>query len=249
MSSSRSIAAARNRRAGGEQQQQQINRPGTSIAGQPAFSQQQQLKRNLTAPNSTPNVPVTTNSNPKLSISDAIGLITLRLGRVEQILIDAEQNGGLGNGSSIPDNTHLVDKSVINSIVNRLDSLEKRDKETSSNQQTSKLEIEIRDIKDLLMSQILKYEKFTSETNKNLDLLNNTVNELNETVEEHKKTFDDFDQAIVEIEKKQELMGIDFIIKQNNDDCVLSNDDVNKSIFISNNLKSTIEEELSDSTL
>ena len=72
MSSSRSIAAARNRRAG---EQAPTSRPGTSIAAQPAFSQQTQGKRSVTAPNSTPNVPITHATNAKLSISDAIGLI------------------------------------------------------------------------------------------------------------------------------------------------------------------------------
>jgi hypothetical protein len=153
MSSSRSIAAARNRRAGDPAP---TSRPGTSIAAQPAFSQQQQTKRSVTAQNSTPNVPVNSTS-AKLTISDAIGLITLRLGRVEQILMEAEHNGGLNSGTGIPDNAHLVDKSVINSIVNRLDSLEKKEKESSNNQQTSKLETELRDIKDLLMSQMFKY--------------------------------------------------------------------------------------------
>ena len=239
MSSSRSIAAARNRRAGEQQPQAQINRPGTSIAGQPAFTQQQG-KRSVTAPNSnsTPNVPVS-NTNAKLSISDAIGLITLRLGRVEQIIMDAEHNGGfnVGTNSSIPDNTHLVDKSVINSIVNRLDSLEKREKETPNNNQSSKLETEIRDIKDLLMSQILKYEKFTSETNKKFE-------EFNETILGYQATFDDFDQAIIEIEKKQDLFDC-CITKQNND--VLINDTLSTSTIVSNDLKSAIEQELSDS--
>jgi len=157
MSSSRSIAAARNRRAGD---------PAPTSRQQPTFSQQQpQNKKNVTSQNSTPNVPVTSN-NSKLTISDAIGLITLRLGRVEQIIIEAEHNGGLNAGTGIPDNAHLVDKSVINSIVNRLDSLEKKERESSNNQQTSKLETELRNIKDLLMSQMVKYEKFTLETDK-----------------------------------------------------------------------------------
>lgn len=218
MSSSRSIAAARNRRAG---EQAPTSRPGTSIAAQPAFSQQTQGKRSVTAQNSTPNVPVT-NTNAKLSISDAIGLITLRLGRVEQIIMESQHNGGLNMGSSIPDNAHLVDKSVINSIVNRLDSLEKKEKESSSNQQTSKLESEIRDIKDLLMSQILKYEKFTMETN---------------------KRFDDVDEAFVELEKQQEELNCC-------NTSVLNSLDVSSvdSTIVSGNLKSVIEQELADST-
>lgn len=222
MSSSRSIAAARNRRAG---EQAPTSRPGTSIAAQPAFSQQTQGKRSTTTSNSTPNVPVTT-SNAKLSISDAIGLITLRLGRVEQFIIEAEHNGGLNNGSSIPDNAHLVDKSVINSIVNRLDSLEKKEKDSSSNQQTIKLESEIRDIKDLLMSQILKYEKFTIETN---------------------KRFDDVDEAFVEIEKQQEALNSSssLLLPESDISSVVT---INDSTIVSGNLKSVIEQELADST-
>jgi len=237
MSSSRSIAAARNRRAGEQQPQPQINRPGTSIAAQPAFSQQQP-KRSVTVQNSTPNVPVT-NAPAKLTISDAIGLITLRLGRVEQIIQDAEHNGGFNTGTtSLPDNAHLVDKSVINSIVNRLDSLEKKEKETN-NQQTSKLEIEIRDIKDLLMSQIIKYERSTLETNKKID-------EFKETIVDYQNTLDDFDQAIIEIEKKQELLNCSITATPSVDDDEVSNDN-NSSSIISGNLKSVIEQELADS--
>lgn len=235
MSSSRSIAAARNRRAG-EQQQPQINRPGTSIAAQPAFSQQTQGKRNIPTTNSTPNVQVTsngnTNSNAKLSISDAIGLITLRLGRVEQIIMDAEHNGGFNSGSSIPDNTHLVDKSVINSIVNRLDFLEKKEKESASNSQTSKLETELRGIKDLLMSQMVKYEKFVLETD---------------------KKFLDIDDAFVEVEKNQEALCNSSFLTDTNINTATNNDDntevetdmlTNDTTIFSNNLKNAIEQEL-----
>jgi vacuolar-type H+-ATPase subunit I/STV1 len=223
MSSSRSIAAARNRRAG---EQAPTSRPGTSISAQPAFSQQQQQqnKRSVTAQNSTPNVPVSAN-NAKLTISDAIGLITLRLGRVEQIIMEAEHNGGFSSGSGIPDNAHLVDKSVINSIVNRLDSLEKKEKESSNNQQTNKLEAELRDIKDLLMSQMVKYEKFTLETN---------------------KRFEEVDEAFVELEKQQEALNC---CDTSLVDVDVSNINiVNDSAIISSNLKSVIEQELADST-
>jgi vacuolar-type H+-ATPase subunit I/STV1 len=214
MSSSRSIAAARNRRAGDPAP---TSRPGTSIAAQPAFSQQTQSKRSVTAQNSTPNVPVNTGSS-KLTVSDAIGLITLRLGRIEQILMEAEHNGGLNSGTGIPNNAHLIDKSVINSIVNRLDSLEKKEKESSGNQQTIKLENELRDIKDLLMSQMVKYEKFTLETN---------------------KRFDDVDEAFVELEKQQETLSCD-----TQTEIVTTIEVVNDTSIVSSNLKSAIEQEL-----
>jgi hypothetical protein len=224
MSSSRSIAAARNRRAGDTAP---TSRPGTSISAQPAFSQQQQQqqgKRIVTVQNSTPNVPV--NTNAKLTISDAIGLITLRLGRVEQIIIEAEHNGGFASSSSIPDNAHLVDKSVINSIVNRLDALEKKEKESSNIQQTTKLETEIRYIKDLLISHMVKYEKFTLETN---------------------KRFDDVDEAFIELEKEQEVA--DLCDKQTEDitEDITNVESTSDTTIVSNNLKNAIEQELADS--
>ena len=220
MSSSRSIAAARNRRAGDPAP---TSRPGTSISAQPAFSQQQQQsKRSVTAQNSTPNVPVSAN-NVKLTISDAIGLITLRLGKVEQFIMEAEHNGGFTASSSIPDNAHLIDKSVINSIVNRLDSLEKKEKESSNNQQASKLENELRDIKDLLMSQMVKYEKFTLETD---------------------KRFLDIDEAFIELENEQDVtVSCDTQIED-----TTNIDSTSDSTIVSNNLKNAIEQELADST-
>ena len=219
MSSSRSIAAARNRRAGDPAPTNRQG-PGTSISAQPAFSQQQQQgKRSVTAQNSTPNVSVTAN-NAKLTISDAIGLITLRLGRVEQIMMDAEHNGGFTGGSSIPDNAHLVDKSVINSIVNRLDSLEKKEKESANN---NKLEIELRNIKDLLMSQMVKYEKFTLETD---------------------RKFAEVNDAFVELEKEQETLKFsDNLLTEE----MTNIDSLSDTSIISNNLKSAIEHELADS--
>ena len=178
MSSSRSIAAARNRRSG---EQAPPTRQGQT--SQPTFSKQpqQSQKINVTAQNSTPSVPV---NSAKLTISDAIGLITLRLGRVEQFMQTLEYEGKLNtNSNNASDNTQLVDKSIINSIVNRLDSLEKKEKDSVNN---NKLEIEIRNIKDLLMAQILKYEKFNIEID---------------------KKFSDVDSAFIEIEKQTDSLN------------------------------------------
>jgi hypothetical protein len=215
MSSSRSIAAARNKRAGEPvQQQQQYNRPGTSISAQPAFSQQQQQQhQQQQSKNSTPP------QNTKLTISDAIGLITLRLGRVEQII----QDDGLHNHTSnIPDNTQIVDKSVINSIINRLDSLEKKEKESTNNTQVTKLEKELRDIKDALMIQMVKYEKFNVETD---------------------RRFSDVDAAFVELEKGiQHEQPIDTADIQIETTCVESGLEDNQTI-VSSDLKNMIKQE------
>jgi len=114
MSSSRANAAARQRRAGDTQstpQQSSYNSTGSKTR----FVQQQQ---------EAPPPPM----NPKLSISDAIALITLRLGRVENIVSNYDPNAGSGGGNhqmNYDENMRMVDQQVFNSIVSRLDALEK----------------------------------------------------------------------------------------------------------------------------
>jgi hypothetical protein len=114
MSSSRANAAARQRRAGDTQstpQQSSYNSTGSKTR----FVQQQQ---------EAPPPPM----NPKLSISDAIALITLRLGRVENIVSNYDPNAGSNSGNhqmNYDENMRMVDQQVFNSIVSRLDALEK----------------------------------------------------------------------------------------------------------------------------
>lgn len=114
MSSSRANAAARQRRAGDTQstpQQSSYNSSGSKTR----FVQQQQ---------EPPQPPM----NPKLSISDAIALITLRLGRVETIVSNYDPNAVSSGGNhqmNYDENMRMVDQQVFNSIVSRLDALEK----------------------------------------------------------------------------------------------------------------------------
>jgi len=193
MSSSRSIAAARNRRSGdsqSQQQQQQMSRPGTSIASQSALQggnrrtqqppQQTKLQPQMVEPPQPQRV--------KLSVSDAIGLITLRLGRVEQILIDQEgaaANGGGGGGFSIPDGTQLVDKSVFNSIINRLEAAETKGKTITSYEEIiQRLERELKELKEAHF----KHEASV------------------------KKSFEDVDAAFVDLEnqvQEEEILQLD----------------------------------------
>lgn len=245
MSSSRSIAAARNKRAGEQpvHQQQYTNRPGTSIAAQPAFSQQQPMqKQHLQQQQQPPQQhqqQMQQKGSTKLTISDAIGLITLRLGRVEQILQEGEFGHGSSSSSSagIPDGTQIVDKSVINSIINRLDSLEKKDKESTgnSNTQLTKFDKEIRDIKDALMIQMVKYEKFSVETD---------------------KRFSDIDAAFIELEKnlpndievetadaQTEMNASSTIFSLTSLTSVTSESDADSQAIVSGDLKNMIKQE------
>ena len=157
--SSRSLAAARARRAGENAPPVSGNRPGTSIGSHAAFAPQQQMPPGYNH-NAQPNNIRTgrpgqqqpsqklqsvayqqvqqsqqqeKNTLPfsKLSVSDAIGLITLRLGRVEQWVIDTEneneENGGKTDSFKLPENSKIIDTSILNNIVSRIDSLEKRE--------------------------------------------------------------------------------------------------------------------------
>lgn len=115
MSSSRANAAARQRRAGDTQQTQQQSSYNSS-GSKTRFVQQQQ---------EAPQPPM----NPKLSVSDAIALITLRLGRVENIVSNYDPNAvssSSGNRQmNYDENMRMVDEQVFNSIVSRLEALEK----------------------------------------------------------------------------------------------------------------------------
>jgi hypothetical protein len=181
MSSSKSIAAARARRSGEQQQQQ---RPNTSIASAKAFnpqqpmSQQQMPQQQQMPPQQRPNLPYG-QPGGKISISDAIGLTTIRLGKVEQLVQRLQEEGGLGNNFEIPDNAQLIDKSVITNIISRIDSLEKRDG-TNMNEKFGRLETEIRNIRDLL---------------------NATKSNFDTYIQSNEKRFEDIETAFVDLEQ------------------------------------------------
>jgi hypothetical protein len=224
--SSRSLAAARAKRAGEAAPPVSGGRPVTSIGSSAAFShkqqnmpngnnnvrtgkQQQQQQQQQQPPKS--NLPFS-----KLTISDAIGLITLRLGRIEQWVIDNEDSEFSGS-SNIPENSKIVDVSILNNIVSRLDALEKREigdnnSEISVNvakltqqidkiveegnkhnlaiakhtEQLFKFDRDLVETKDLLKTFMMKYDTFTSDIT---------------------TKFDDYEIALTELEKNIQPTG------------------------------------------
>ena len=207
MSSSRSIAAARSRRAGESQPPVSGGRPVTSIASHSAFVQQQMppppsnnvriakapMQQQQQQQMSQQGAPPFT----KLSISDAIGLVTLRLGRVEQFIIDFE-NGEIeghhpnSGGSNIPENSRVVDNSVLTTIINRLDAIEKRE---GSNSNVTSLEKDLKDTKDLLSHLLFKFELFTKETGEKFADFDGAISEIEKGMEAHQ--FVDINETVV----------------------------------------------------
>ena len=138
MSSSRSIAAARQRRAT-EAPQQMQNRPRTSMNSAPAFNQpiqrqlptqqrqpmQQQQQQQQQKVQQKYQEPPTELVQSKISISDAIGLITLRLGRLELSEMKKSKGDASGESSSSSDSVgSMNDVVVVKSIFSRLEDLE-----------------------------------------------------------------------------------------------------------------------------
>ena len=180
MSKSRAVASAIQRRSGDPSSQMNSTRPGTSIASQSAFMPAPPNVRLAKAPimEQQQTAPIQSNGLPftKLTISDAIGLITLRLGKVEQYIIETQSNGGtFSDESQSNSNKITIDNSILTSIINRLDSLEKKQLNAGPNtnsaaieningEKITKLEKDLRDTKDLLMSFIMKFDVLTRET-------------------------------------------------------------------------------------
>lgn len=221
MSSSKSIAAARARRSGEQQQQQQPmqqQRPNTSIASakafnpqqqQPMLQQQQQSMQQQQRPNVGYGQP-----GGKISIADAIGLTTIRLGKVEQFIQRLQEEGGLNDGFDIPDNAQLIDKSVITNIISRIDGLEKRDG-ANMNDKIGKIENEIRSIRELL---------------------NATKSNFDSYVQSNEKRFEDIESAFVDLEQN-------FVVHETPPDEITNNNLETSNEIIDNNIELSIIDE------
>lgn len=152
MSANRSVQAAQRRRAGppepaapGRGPQPSINSsqmfasnanqrmgPGSGqvsgrLAGQQAALSQKQMMEQQKQQMSN-NSSEALGSINKMTIAQAITLITLRLGKVETQLINGPTSSGLEDDDNV-----LVDKTLIHSLISRIDALEKRPQGSSAN--------------------------------------------------------------------------------------------------------------------
>lgn len=304
--SSRSLAAARARRAGDPVPPVSGNRPVTSIGSQAAFAQQLPSNMNYNMPPPPNNVRTAKglqqqpqmnkqvpqqyqqfydqqqqpNSLPfqKLSISDAIGLITLRLGRVEQWIIetDHEEESKTANStdfSGLPDNHKIIDNSVLTSIVNRLNSLEKNTTGSSS-EENVKLSEDIVTLNEQFKRMSDDVSKHTIELSKNTEQVFRFNRELTETkdilktfmvkydmfAQEITQNFNDYENAIADLEKRvinhseeqieeqieeDQLEDMDITTQTKDDDD--ANDNEDNDIIVSGDLKKMIKQEFANS--
>jgi hypothetical protein len=274
--SSRSLAAARARRAGENAPPVSGNRPGTSIGSQAAFAnqnyqqpsnirtsrpgsgqQQQQQQQQFQQQQQDPQQPKNKLGFNKLSISDAIGLITLRLGRVEQYIIETEHEKDVNGDNSGNSGSSSIDSTIFNTIINRLDTIEKKDgtpedvsklveqisrigDEASKHtlaiskhtEQLFRFERELTETKDILKTFMLKYDNFAKETN---------------------DRFGDFEFALSEVEKNLPVLteplndGEPSSTSEENDEGVSENPAlaaIETNTIMSAELKNLIKQEL-----
>jgi hypothetical protein len=253
--SSRSLAAARAKRAGENAPPVSGMRPGTSI-GSFAQSFTQQMPPQQT------NVRVEQqqqNSLPfkKISISDAIGLITLRLGRVEKWIIETDHENDVNNSDASIHNSSPIDNSVLSSIINRIESIEKKDLTPVNNESVTKLAEDIKIFSEQLTRISSDVNKHTIEIAKNTEQVFKFNRELTETkdilktfmikydlfAEETNNKFCDFENALGDLEKNISETEIDS--DENNE---TEQSETNSNTIMSVDLKNIIKQELADNT-
>jgi len=201
----------------------------------------------------------------KLSISDAIGLITLRLGRVEQFIIDVENGETSLNVSphelSIPENSKVIDTSVLTNIVTRLDSLEKKETGTGNSEQVTKINEEIASIglqvrnlnEEINKANLLKAQnsekvfKLDRDLIEIKDLLISLVLKLDLHIQETNEKFCDYEYAIGEIEKNIPQTPVsETVLNSENMGFSLQEQEQDNSAILSVDLKNIIKQELAN---
>jgi len=271
MSANRAVQAAQRRRAGGPepappgrgpqpsinssqmfsqgQQQQQI-RPGTNgrLAGQQAQLQQQQMQQQMKQQMSEPKDQGLASVN-KMTLAQAITLITLRLGKVETHLHERDMSQFSNSG---------LDTGIVDVILSRLDALEAAPQTTSGNSNSnssSNNSLEVSALKqnvDLLKNTLVQYKT-------NITVLSSEQKSLKQEVEylraelaslqsftmEHNKQITQLSMA-VNLDADMNLDGTTDL--DNNGELVL--EDIDNNDYLNDNgvtdLKALIEQELNN---
>ena len=248
MSVSRSVAAAQRRRAG-PPEPQQINRgPATSINSSQMFSQQRQQQQGGGGGGGSNNYAQKQQQqqqqqqqqglvDQKMTIPQAITLITLRLGRIESQLLSL-QNGQSGDGYSFAgslgdngenENMALVDKTLIQSIVARLESLEKRSQTAPQTNQAPGSSMEITTLKqqtEVLKNAIITNKNETKELKANVEVIRSSVDELHRLHAEVQQ---------LSLDNNQKLLTLSLLVPSDVD-CDFENS------LVSANIASSLEE-------
>lgn len=206
----------------------------------------------------------------KISISDAIGLITLRLGRVEQWVIDTEHENEEKDGTSgslnLPENSKIIDSSILTNIVSRLDALEKREPGANNSDEVTKLSESVTKLTEQVTKiveegnkqslaiakhteQLFKFDRDLIETK---DLLKTFMIKYDMFTVDTNNKFADYEFALSELEKNvQPAEGLSSDVKTEELEGTSINDiDTIENVnnIMSVDLKNMIKQELASSS-
>jgi hypothetical protein len=186
----------------------------------------------------------------KMTLAQAITLITLRLGAVESKLLNLDPNALAGMSAEGHENMILVDNEVILSITSRLDNLEKNPSKSLAPNNDSAL----------LKQQIDLIKQSVNQTKMANSSLSKENKELKSQIEVLKKDLDSTKEVLVllqsiTMENSQKLMNYsveDIADIENTEFENFENDEVNdyeindlqQNEFVGTNLKELIENEI-----
>lgn len=298
MSSARSVAAARAKRAT-PSSDQSYARPGptTSINSQPAFNNVTnttganarihgvKTTSNVQSTNSpsssstlfsASNDPTIVAAGSKLTVGNAIGLITLRLGRVEAFMHNYQLEG--------PSTNNSVDNNIMQSVLTRLSVLEKeKGKEHTVNTYltTSKTDVVDNTFAQMILTRLNTLEKNIGNSSSKNDVtldyssLNEDVASLREELKETKDLLLKLQSFTMETNSRlvdtifnpteqfniHEFTGYNDANSEYNSECnfelttdansnnILVEKDSKNATMVSGNLKDIINQELANTTI
>jgi hypothetical protein len=216
------------------------NIPPGRLAGQQATMQQQQFQQQQQA--SISNI-------SKMTLAQAITLITLRLGAVESKILNLDPNGIMSSEGQ--ENMVMVDNEVILSITSRLDDLENNSSTTNSSTPSADI---------VLLKQQMEHIKQTiNQTNNQTKISHSSLSkenkELKSQIDILKKELESTKEVLVllqsiTMENSQKLMNYsiqDMQDIENNDLENYYNDEINdvdQNEIVGTNLKELIENEI-----
>jgi hypothetical protein len=230
-------------------------RTAKAIQQQPSFKQPPQQYQEFYDKQQHQHQPQNNLPFQKLSISDAIGLITLRLGRVEQWIIETdhdEENRETNETDNIPTNHRIIDNSVLTSIINRLDSLEKN----GSSEEVKKINEEVRDQIKRIGDDVSKHTielaknteqvfRFNRELTETKDILKSFMVKYDLFAMETTQTFADYEVALSDLEKRQSIEQLEEQESLEQEEGTNINDiDEANNVIMSVDLKNMIKQEL-----
>ena len=142
--------------------QQQRQQPPPQQRQPPPPQQRQPPPQQRQPPPQQQQQPTQKQNKPKMTIGDAIGLITLRLGRVELFIQQLQTDGvDINSMNSMQPNDGL-DSGLIENLVSRLNTIE--DFSSTNEERMQTIETNLKDTKDLLLKLMLKFENFSDAT-------------------------------------------------------------------------------------